>query len=307
MTRQSFSEDEFAESMTLQNVSANLETIKRMKGWSVMEMSKHIGISDRHLDSLLKMNSNVTVLVLEKIADGLGIPVLRLMGTRIVVRAHKAGSDFLEEIRGDKWAISSEDAPPPPVRATRAQTRKAAKDAGVVQAPEAPAGLEGLLKRIVDVQDRLAQDNSQTNAKVDRLANQVESLVSAVKGGPGEAAPSSAPGAKRGPKGPRKTKAEDEGSTTSRGKGGRGGAALTVAGATSSVSSAAQSGAGADDDMFDRSVPAPAKRRGRPPNAESAKRPAREAALKSRGSDSVKTSKGTKGPGAPKRAYNRKK
>nr|WP_246812475.1 hypothetical protein [Microvirga sp.] len=69
MTRQSFSEDEFAENMTLQNVSANIETIKRMKGWSVMEMSKHIGISDRHLDSLLKMNSNVTVLVLEKIAD----------------------------------------------------------------------------------------------------------------------------------------------------------------------------------------------------------------------------------------------
>lgn len=308
MTRQSFSEDEFAESMTLQNVSANLETIKRMKGWSVMEMSKHIGISDRHLDSLLKMNSNVTVLVLEKIAEGLGISVLRLMGTRIVVNAHKAGADFLKEIRGDKWSITSEDAPPPPVRATRAETRKAAKAAGVAEVPEAPAGLEGLLQRIVDVQDRLAKDNSQTNAKVDKLSSQLESLVSAVKSGPAEAAASSGTGAKRGPKGPRKAKAAGEGTTASSRKGGRGGAALTVTGATSSVSADAQSGAGADDDLFDRSAPsAPAKRRGRPPNAESAKRPAREAALKSRGNDSVKTSKGTRGPGAPKRAYNRKK
>jgi transcriptional regulator with XRE-family HTH domain len=308
MTRQSFSEDEFAESMTLQNVSANLETIKRMKGWSVMEMSKHIGISDRHLDSLLKMNSNVTVLVLEKIAEGLGIPVLRLMGTRIVIKGHQAGADFLKEIRGDKWSISSEDAPPPPVRVTRAETRKAAKSAGVAEAPEAsaPAGLEGLLQRIVDVQDRLAKDNSRTNAKVDKLSSQLESLVSAVKGGPDEATASSGTGAKRGPKGPRKGKAEGDSGTASPRKSTRGGAARAVAGATRSTGDA-QTGNDAADDLFDRSAPEPARRRGRPPNAEGANRSAREVALNSRGSASVKTSKATKGPGTPKRSYNRKK
>ena len=302
MSRQSFSEDEFSESMTLQNVSANLETIKRMKGWSVTEMSKHIGISDRHLDSLLKMTSNVTVLVLEKIADGLGIPFLRLVGTRIVVKGHQAGADFLKELRKESWEISSEDAPAPPVRRIRAaDARKSGKVERASEAPEAPAGLEGILQRIVDVQDRLAKDNSQTNAKVDRLSTQVENLVSAVKDGTRETAAASATRAKRGPKGPRKTKTEVGSSTASTGKSGRGGAARSVAGATSSVNGEGSSTNDAEGDLFDRSAPAPATRRGRPPNSESASVSGREAALKSRGTDSVKKSKATK------RAYNRKK
>ncbi|MBD2745744.1 hypothetical protein IC232_03445 [Microvirga sp. BT688] len=306
MSRQSFSEDDFSESMTLQNVSANLETIKRMKGWSVTEMSKHIGISDRHLDSLLKMTSNVTVLVLEKIADGLGIPFLRLVGTRIVVKGHQAGADFLRELRKETWEISSEDAPAPPVRPSKAvDTRKGAKVARASEAAEAPTGLEGILQRIVEVQDRLAQDNSQTNAKVDRLSTQVENLVSAVKGGSGEAA--SGAGAKRGPKGPRKARTERDSATASTGKGGRGGAARSVAGATSSVTGEASSAKDAEGDLFDRSAPAPAKRRGRPPNAERTSESGREAALKSRGTESVKKSKAPKGAGAPKRAYNGKK
>lgn len=308
MSRQSFSEDDFSESMTLQNVSANLETIKRMKGWSVTEMSKHIGISDRHLDSLLKMTSNVTVLVLEKIADGLGIPFLRLVGTRIVVKGHQAGADFLKELRKESWEISSEDAPAPPVRRTKAtDARKSGKTEKHDDATEAPSGLEGILQRIVEVQDRLAKDNSQTNAKVDKLSTQVENLVSAVKGGTGEAAAASGTGAKRGPKGPRRAKAEGESSTASTGKSGRGGAARSVAGATTSVASEASSTKDVDGDLFDRSAPAPAKRRGRPPNAERASASGREAALKSRGTDSVKKSKATKGAGAPKRAYNKKK
>jgi len=306
MSRQSFSEDDFSESMTLQNVSANLETIKRMMGWSVTEMSKHIGISDRHLDSLLKMTSNVTVLVLEKIADGLGIPFLRLVGTRIVVRGHQAGADFLKELRKESWEISSEDAPAPPVRRTRAaDTRKSGKAEKASEAPEAPAGLEGILQRIVEVQDRLAKDNNQTNAKVDRLSTQVENLVSAVKAGIGEAGAASVTAAKRGPKGPRKAKTEGESATGLAAKSGRSGAARSIAGATSSVTSEASGTKDAKGDLFERSAPAPAKRRGRPPKTESAS--GREAALKSRGTDSVKKSKASEGAGAPKRAYNRKK
>ncbi|QRM35066.1 hypothetical protein [Microvirga sp. VF16] len=306
MTRRSFSEDDFSESKTLQNVSANLQTIKKLMGWGTTEMSKQIGISDRHLDSLLRMTSNVTVLVLEKIAEGLGIPFQRLTGTRIIVRGHVSGANFLEELQQESWQISSEDIDAPVARSSReAPSRKAKKETKAPEEPALPPGMEGIFQRLIDVQERLTKDQSRTDAKVDKLAEQMQDLASAVRGQApsAAAAKSKAAGSGRGAKGSRKGRTGSEETSSKSGKGGRGAAARSSAGAT--VSSGRT--AGPDGDLFDRSAPEAPKRRGRPPKAEGASRTTREAALKSRGHESVKKASPSKEEGRKKRPYNRKK
>ncbi len=305
MSRRAFSEDDFSESKTLQNVSANLQTIKRMMGWGTTEMSRQIGISDRHLDSLLRMTSNVTVLVLEKIAEGLGIPFQQLTGTRIVVRGHVSGSDFLQELQREPWHISSEDIEAPVARQSReAPSRKAKKDTKAPEEPALPPGMEGIFKRLIDVQERLTKDQSRTDAKVDKLAEQMQDLASAVRGQAPSAATakSEAAGSGRGAKGSRKGRTGSEETSSKSGKGGRGAAARSSAGATVSGGRTADP----EGDLFDRSAPEAPKRRGRRPAAEGASR-TREAALKSRGHESVKKASPTKEAGRTKRPYNRKK
>jgi transcriptional regulator with XRE-family HTH domain len=305
MSRRAFSEDDFSESSTLQNVSANLQTIKRMMGWGTTEMSKQIGISDRHLDSLLRMTSNVTVLVLEKIAEGLGIPFQQLTGTRIVVSSLVSGADFLKELQREPWHISSEDIKVLAARMSReAPSRKLKKDAKAPDRPALPPGMEGIFQRLVDVQERLTKDQSRTDAKVDKLAEQMQDLASAVRG---QASPTTAKGqtagSGRGAKGSRKGQTGSEEASSKAGKGGRGAAARPSAGAK--VSSGRTSDP--DGDLFDRGAPETPKRRGRPPKDKGAGRTTREAALKSRGHESVKKASPSKAAGTTKRPYNRKK
>jgi transcriptional regulator with XRE-family HTH domain len=306
MSRRAFSEDDFSESSTLQNVSANLQTIKRMMGWGTTEMSKQIGISDRHLDSLLRMTSNVTVLVLEKIAEGLGIPFQRLTGTRIVVRGHVSGSDFLQELQKEPWQISSEDIESPVPRVSReAPSRKAKKDVKAPEEPALPPGMEGIFQRLIDVQERLTKDQSRTDAKVDKLAEQMQDLASAVRGQASSAATanSDAAGSGRGGKGSRKGRTASEDTSSKAGKGGRAAPAWSRAGAAGSSGRTVDP----DGDLFDRSAPEAPARRGRRPAAEGASRTTREAALKSRGHESDKKAGPTKEDGRTKRPYNRKK
>jgi transcriptional regulator with XRE-family HTH domain len=306
MSRRAFSEDDFSESNTLQNVSANLKTIKRMMGWGTTEMSKQIGISDRHLDSLLRMTSNVTVLVLEKIAEGLGVPFQRLTGTRIVVRGNVAGDDFLNELQKEPWHISSEDFETPAARPVReAPSRKPKKDTKAAELPAVPPGMEGIFQRLVDVQERLTQDQSNLNSKVDKIADQVQGLASAIKGQSSSAAAATDETgvSGRGARGARQGKSSSKETGTKAGKGGRGAAARSSTGAT--VSSGRNTDS--DGDLFDRGAPETPKRRGRPPKDEGAGRTTREAALKSRGHESVKKASPSKAAGTTKRPYNRKK
>lgn len=309
MSRKSFSDDDYSGSNTLQNVSANLVTIKRMMGWGTTEMARQVGISDRHLDSLLRMSSNVTVLVLEQIAAGLGIPFLRLVGTRIVVRGHVSGSDFLKELRKESWQISSDDEKPPRVLPTRdAAPRKTQKVAKATAASDAPTGMEAIFQRLVDVQERLTNDQSRIDFKVDKLADQVQDLASAVRGqaASGVSAAVGAPATGRGTRGARKSKALTEEVPANPGKGRRGAAARTSTGTSVSKASKGRRSSDPDGDLFDRGTPEAPKRRGRPPKAEAA-RTTHEAALKSQGSEGVNK---VGAPNEPKRAirpYNRKK
>jgi transcriptional regulator with XRE-family HTH domain len=298
MSRRAFSDDDFSESSTLQNVSANLQTIKRMMGWGTTEMSKQVGISDRHLDSLLRMTSNVTVLVLEKIAEGLGIPFQRLTGTRIVVKGHKAGADFLEELQQETWHISSKDFEAPIARSSReAPSRKVKKDTKAVGEPTLPPGMEGIFQRLVDVQERLTKDQSRTDVKINKLAEQVQELASAVRGKPTSSATRTAEASGSGRSGKRSGKATAaswEGSSRTS-KGWRSG------------SDGSSAGSGSEGDLFDRIAPEAKSRHGRRPAVESTTQTRREAALKPRGHASVKKAKATKDPGVTKRLYNKKK
>jgi len=272
MSRKAFTDDEFSGSNTLRNVSANLQTIKRMMGWGTTEMSNKVGISDRHLDSLLRMTSNVTVLVLEKIADSLGIPFQRLTGTRIKVREHTAGANFLEELQKESWHISSEElnetSVVAPLQTRRdAPARKEAKDTKV-KAIVSSKEMDSLIGRIVEVQERLARDQSKLDSKVDELSDQVRNLASAVKqGGVTAVAVSEEASSKREAKGTRKGRAEPDG------------------------------------DLFGRGAPESRKPRGRAVTKQDGSRKARS----SGGTESVEPEPGSKGPTPAKRPYNRKK
>jgi len=310
MSRRSFSEDDFSESTTLQNVSANLQTIKRMMGWGTTEMAKQVGISDRHLDSLLRMTSNVTVLVLEKIAEGLGVPVLRLAGTRIVVRGHVSGDDFLAELQKEPWHISSEDYDRPVARVLRkAASRNPRKAAPAAEEPEMPAGMESFIKRLVDVQERLGENQNRTSSKVDKLAEQVQNLASAVRGQTATAGSAAAETAKsgRGAKGSRKSGAAADAASDQTGKRTRGRTARSSASTPASKSVDGGKNRDTDGDLFNRSAPEPAKRRSSPRAApENVSQPTRGAALKSHEQESAKTAK-PKNPMAGKRPYTRKR
>jgi transcriptional regulator with XRE-family HTH domain len=118
MTRKSFGEDDFTQSVTLQNVGANLDLIRRLEHLSLAELGKRTGLSDRHLDSLIGMRSNVTVLVLEQIAERLGIPFLTFIGTRLDANIPGGRSGFLDGLRDERALVSpyERQQSPTPVR-----------------------------------------------------------------------------------------------------------------------------------------------------------------------------------------------
>ncbi|WP_162820504.1 hypothetical protein [Microvirga calopogonii] len=256
------------------------------------------------------MTSNVTVLVLEQIAAGLGIPFQRLTGTQIVVREHVFGSDFLAELQKEPWHISSEDFASASARPTReVASRKPKKEAKAPEAPAVPAGMEGIFQRLVDVQERLTKDQSRLDSKFDKLADQVQDLASAVRGksSADASAADEATGSRRGAKGSRKGAAATKEAPAKTGKGRRGAAARSSTDESISKPSDGKRHSDPDGDLFDRAAPEAPKRRSRRSAEEGASRTTREAALKSRGHESVKKASPAKEPGRTKRPYDRKK
>lgn len=173
MTRKSFGEDSFTQSVTLQNVSANLDLIRRLEHLSLAELGKRTGLSDRHLDSLIRMRSNVTVLVLEQIAESLGIPFLTFIGTRLDANIPGGRSGFLDGLR-DERALASPDEreqSPSPVRlAADSQQRL---PSGL--APD----LANLLQHLIAKQELLAQEQTNLSRQLERLSKHIGEGIAA--------------------------------------------------------------------------------------------------------------------------------
>ncbi|SCY98748.1 helix-turn-helix domain-containing protein [Microvirga guangxiensis] len=167
MTRKSFGEDDFVHSATLQNVSANLDLVRRLEHLSLAELGKRTGLSDRHLDSLIRMRSNVTVLVLEKIADSLGIPFLTFIGTRLDTGIPGGSSGFLDRLRNEQASLEETTRDPSPFSSRSMSDRRQQIPSGLT--PD----LAHLLQHLISQQEQLAQ--SQIN-----LALQVEELSKAI-------------------------------------------------------------------------------------------------------------------------------
>lgn len=167
MTRKSFFEDDFIQSVTLQNVSANLDLIRRLEHLSLAELGKRTGLSDRHLDSLIRMRSNVTVLVLEQLAERLGIPFLTFIGTRLDAGIPGGRSGFLDGLR-DERALTNADRgehAPSPFRLAAASQQRLPADL----APD----LANLLQDLIAKQDLLAQEQTNLSRQVDELSKAV--------------------------------------------------------------------------------------------------------------------------------------
>ncbi|KFG68851.1 helix-turn-helix domain-containing protein [Microvirga sp. BSC39] len=176
MTRKSFSEDDLTNSVTLQNVSANLDLIRRLERLSLAELGKRTGLSDRHLDSLIRMTSNVTVLVLEQIAERLNIPFLTFIGSRLDATIPGGWTGFLDRLKEGKSSDAvDEDQPRSPTHFD------------AVSPQQLPSGLtpdlSNLLQHLITMQERLAQDQS-------ALTRQVENLTRLIGQEPADAIPS---------------------------------------------------------------------------------------------------------------------
>ncbi|MBM1175215.1 helix-turn-helix domain-containing protein [Microvirga arabica] len=176
MTRKSFSEDDFTNSVTLQNVSANLDLIRRLERLSLAELGKRTGLSDRHLDSLIRMTSNVTVLVLEQIAERLNIPFLTFIGSRLDATLPGGWTGFLDRLKEGKSSDAvDEDQPPSPTHFD------------AVSPQQLPSGLtpdlSNLLQHLITIQERQAQDQA-------ALTRQVENLTRLIERAPADAVPS---------------------------------------------------------------------------------------------------------------------
>jgi transcriptional regulator with XRE-family HTH domain len=167
MTRKSFGEDSFTQSVTLQNVSANLDLIRRLEHLSLAELGKRTGLSDRHLDSLIRMRSNVTVLVLEQIAESLGIPFLTFIGTRLDANIPGGRSGFLDGLR-DENAFPSVD--------ERRQSPSAVHLETATQ-QRLPSGLTpdltNLLQQLIAKQDLMAQEQTNLSRRVEELSKMI--------------------------------------------------------------------------------------------------------------------------------------
>jgi transcriptional regulator with XRE-family HTH domain len=175
MTRKSFSEDDFTNSVTLQNVSANLDLIRRLERLSLAELGKRTGLSDRHLDSLIRMTSNVSVLVLEQIAESLGIPFLTFIGSRLDATIPGGWTGFLDRLKEGKSSDAvDEDQPPSPTHFD------------AVSPQQLPSGLtpdlSNLLQHLITMQERLAQDQA-------ALTRQVENMTRLIERAPADAVP----------------------------------------------------------------------------------------------------------------------
>lgn len=167
MTRKSFFEDDFVQSVTLQNVSANLDLIRRLEHLSLAELGKRTGLSDRHLDSLIRMRSNVTVLVLEQLAERLGIPFLTFIGTRLDASIPGGRSGFLDGLRDEKALTKADEKEhaPSPVRLTAASQQ------------QLPSGLSpdlaSLLEHLIAKQDLLAQEQINLSRQLEKLSKAI--------------------------------------------------------------------------------------------------------------------------------------
>jgi transcriptional regulator with XRE-family HTH domain len=173
MTRKSFSEDDFTNSVTLQNVSANLDLIRRLERLSLAELGKRTGLSDRHLDSLIRGYSNVSVLVLEQIAESLGIPFLTFIGSRLDATIPGGWTGFLDRLKEGKSSDAvDEDQPRSPTHFD------------AVSPQQLPSGLtpdlSNLLQHLITMQERLAQDQA-------ALTRQVENLMRLIERAPADA------------------------------------------------------------------------------------------------------------------------
>jgi transcriptional regulator with XRE-family HTH domain len=165
MTRKSFGEDSFTQSVTLQNVSANLDLIRRLEHLSLAELGKRTGLSDRHLDSLIRMRSNVTVLVLEQIAERLGIPFLTFIGTRLDANIPGGRSGFLDGLRDEKAYAGTDEREQPP-----SPVRLAAGSQQSLPSSLAP-DLANLLQHLIAKQDLLAQEQTNLSRQLEKLSN----------------------------------------------------------------------------------------------------------------------------------------
>jgi transcriptional regulator with XRE-family HTH domain len=101
MSRKSFSQKDVERSAILKAVSANLELIRRLEDLSMAEFANMVGVSDRFLDELIRQKTNVSILVLEKIASRLGLPLMTLIGTRLEVRIPGAETGFLRSLQDE--------------------------------------------------------------------------------------------------------------------------------------------------------------------------------------------------------------
>jgi transcriptional regulator with XRE-family HTH domain len=165
MTRKSFGEDDFTQSVTLQNVSANLDLIRRLEHLSLTELGKRTGLSDRHLDSLIRMRSNVTVLVLEQIAESLGIPFLTFIGTRLDASIPGGRSGFLDGLRDEKAYAGTDEKEqsPSPARLTAVSQQSLPSSL----APD----LANLLQHLIAKQDLLSQEQTKLSRQLEKLSN----------------------------------------------------------------------------------------------------------------------------------------
>jgi transcriptional regulator with XRE-family HTH domain len=173
MTRKSFGEDDFTQSVTLQNVGANLDLIRRLEHLSLAELGKRTGLSDRHLDSLIRMRSNVTVLVLEQIAERLGIPFLTFIGTRLDANIPGGRSGFLDGLRDEKTYAGAEEREQPPSPARLTAGSQQGLPSGL--APD----LANLLQDLIAKQDLLAQEQTNLSRQLEILSNIVGEGVAA--------------------------------------------------------------------------------------------------------------------------------
>jgi len=157
MTRKSFSEDDFTQSVTLQNVSSNLDLIRRLEHLSLVELGKRTGLSDRHLDSLIRMRSNVSVLALEQIAERLGIPFLTFIGTRLDASIPGGRSGLLDDLRDERKQSPS------------------AVNIEAISEQQLPTGLTpdvtNLLRNLISMQEQLSREQASLTCQVENLTS----------------------------------------------------------------------------------------------------------------------------------------
>ena len=79
MSQQRVGKDAFRKSPALSSLGANLNEYRLARQWSVLRLCKECGVSHAFITQIIEFRANPSILLLEKIAENLGVELSWLL------------------------------------------------------------------------------------------------------------------------------------------------------------------------------------------------------------------------------------